>query len=474
MSSEFRWSSGSAYEHYVGRWSRLVASEFIAWLDVAAGATWIDVGCGTGELTRSILRLAAPSKVVSLDPSAGYLDHARASITDPRVEFRYGTDQDVRSVGMSADAVVSGLVLNFVPDPIDALRAAAEATAWGGVIAAYVWDYANGMAMMRHFWDAAAEEDPAAHSKDEGRRFPICAPGALKSAFETAGLAAVAARPIDVTDRFSDFDEYWTPFLSGEASAPGYLASLPPDRQSRVREMIRTRLPIAADGSITLTCRAWAVRGRRLPADDPLESSVMRFLDRELLGTPEEQAADLLEDRRRIKQMEDELLGITAENQRGHMPFNAPQPSGGGFNPNDHYWDGHTWWSLDRRWWWDGHDWKAVGTVDASVGTAGGAIGMGCASMAVAALFFIGFGGCLSSAEIPAVAVVGGIIGTVVAIATAVWVFVRRGHPALYLFSAAGLLVSVSVTAFGVRPSGHLFVIRLDWRCRPAAHRISD
>ena len=261
MSSEFRWSGGKAYEGYVGRWSRLVASEFVPWLGVRAGGTWIDVGCGTGELSRAILRMAAPSRVVSLDPSAGYLEHARASTDDPRIEFRQGNDQDIRSLGLEADAVVAGLVLNFVPDAIGALRAAADSTVPGGLVAAYVWDYAKGMAMIRHFFDAAIKEDPAAAGRD-GARFPICAPGALKSAFETAGLTDVADRPIDVTDRFADFDEYWTPFLSGEGPAPGYLASLPRDRQARVRELVLANLPIAADGSITLTCRAWAVRGR--------------------------------------------------------------------------------------------------------------------------------------------------------------------------------------------------------------------
>jgi len=262
LSSEFRWSGGSAYDGYVGRWSRLVAAEFVPWLGMPAGASWIDVGCGTGELTRSILRLAAPSKVISLDPSAGYLDHARATTTDPRVEFRQGNDQDVRSIGIAAGAVVSGLVLNFVADPIEALRAAAEVTVPEGLIAAYVWDYAVGMTMMRHFWDAAVEEDPAAISKDEGARFGICAPGALKAAFETAGLLDVVNRPIEVTGSFENFDEYWTPFLTGEAPAPGYLASLPAERQANLREIVRSRVPIATDGSITLTCRAWAVRGR--------------------------------------------------------------------------------------------------------------------------------------------------------------------------------------------------------------------
>ena len=241
-----------------------MAAEFVPWLGVPGGGTWVDVGCGTGELTRAILRIATPKRVVSFDPSEGYLDHARASTTDPRADFRRGTDQDVRSFGLAADAVVSGLVLNFVPDAVDALRAAAEVTAKRGLIGAYVWDYSDQMAMLRHFWDGAVEEDPAARQKDEGVRFPLCDAGALTSAFESAGLSSVVGRPIDVTDRFESFEAYWTPFLSGEAPAPGYLASLPHDRQARVKDLVRARIPVAADGSITLTCRAWAARGRRL------------------------------------------------------------------------------------------------------------------------------------------------------------------------------------------------------------------
>jgi len=261
LSTEFRWSGGAAYDGFVGRWSRLVAAEFVPWLGVPTGATWVDVGCGTGELTGAILRIAAPNRVISLDPSEGYLDHARATITDPRVDFRRGTDQDVRALGLAADAVVSGPVLNFVPDAADALRAAAEVTTTRGVIGAYVWDYADQMALLRHFWDAAVEEDPAARSKDDGERFPLCVAGALKSAFETAGLGAVVEQAINVTDRFASFDEYWTPFLSGEAPAPGYLSSLPGNRQAKVKELVRARLPINADGSITLMRLACAARG---------------------------------------------------------------------------------------------------------------------------------------------------------------------------------------------------------------------
>jgi SAM-dependent methyltransferase len=263
LSTEFRWTSGAAYGEYVGRWSRLVAAEFVPWLGVAPGATWIDVGCGTGELSRVVLRLASPSKVIALDPSSGFLEHARATVIDPRVEFLHGNDQDVASLGVSAGAVVSGLVLNFVPDPRAALRAFTSAAGHHAMIGAYVWDYARGMTMLRAFWDAAVEEDPAARSHDEGDRFTICNDSALEALFTSAGLFDVQARAIDVTDRYSHFDEFWTPFLSGQAPAPGYLATLPEARQARVRELTRKRLPAGGGGgSITLTCRAWAVRGR--------------------------------------------------------------------------------------------------------------------------------------------------------------------------------------------------------------------
>jgi len=261
MSAEFRWVGGDAYSGFVGRWSRLVAAEFVPWLGVAPGETWFDIGCGTGELTRAILNLAHPAKVVSLDPSSSYLEHARATVADPRVEFLRGDDQDVSGLGVTGGAAVFGLVLNFVPDAIGAVQAASAALRSGGLIAAYVWDYAEGMAMLRAYWDAAIEESPHAREKDEGVRFAICRRDGLRLAFESAGLAGVTARAIEVTGRYADFDEYWTPFLSGAAPAPGYLASLPAERQARVRELVRQRLPVAADGSITLTCRAWAARG---------------------------------------------------------------------------------------------------------------------------------------------------------------------------------------------------------------------
>jgi SAM-dependent methyltransferase len=255
------WASGDAYEPYVGRWSRSVARDFVAWLARPAGLRWLDVGCGTGALTRTILALAEPAAVVGVDPSEGFLANARTRVRDPHVEFRAGDAQALPFGDRQFDVVVSGLVLNFVADPGRALAEMRRLARPDGVVAAYVWDYAGRMQLMRYFWDAAVELDPAARDLDEGRRFPICRPEALAALLTGAGLEAVQTRAIDVPTAFRDFDDYWAPFLGGQAPAPGYCVSLRPERRAALRELIRSRLPTRPDGAITLVARAWAVLG---------------------------------------------------------------------------------------------------------------------------------------------------------------------------------------------------------------------
>jgi hypothetical protein len=133
----------------------------------------------------------------------------------------------------------------------------------GGTIAVYVWDYAGEMRLIRHFWDAAIELDARAADLDEGRRFPICNPRALEALFHDSGLRDASSRAIDVPTRFQDFSDYWNPFLGGQGPAPGYAMSLSEEARSRLRDHLRERLPIAADGSIDLIARAWAIRGTR-------------------------------------------------------------------------------------------------------------------------------------------------------------------------------------------------------------------
>jgi SAM-dependent methyltransferase len=257
------WVSGEAYEGYIGRWSRLVAREFLKWLTVPAGSRWLDVGCGTGMLSKTILELAEPAKIKGVDRSEGFINFAKEHVRDERVEFEVGDAEALTDDSDTFDVAVSGLVLNFVPHPERAVAEMARVTRPNGVVAAYVWDYAGRMQLIRHFFDAAIELDPKNVELDEGRRFPICQPDVLGRLFESAGLQNVEVRPIEVPTIFRDFDDYWTPFLGGQGPAPSYAMSLNEERRAALREQIRASLPFNSDGSISLVARAWAARGMR-------------------------------------------------------------------------------------------------------------------------------------------------------------------------------------------------------------------
>src|SRR5262245_30709311 len=193
------WAAGDAYEPYVGRWSRLVAREFLAWLALGPDLRWLDVGCGTGALTQTILAQANPREVVGVDPSEGFIAYARDRTRDPRAAFKTTDARGLPAADAGGfDVAVAGLVLNFIPAPAAALAEMACAVRPGGTVACYVWDYAEGMQMMRVFWDAAVALDPSARDLDEGRRFPLCHPEPLRALFDGAGLQRTVVRAIDV------------------------------------------------------------------------------------------------------------------------------------------------------------------------------------------------------------------------------------------------------------------------------------
>lgn len=253
------WERGNPYEQYVGRWSRQVAPLFLSWLDIPAGRRWLDVGCGTGALCAAIADGSSASSIAGVEPSEGFLKTAKENLAG-RAELYQGSATAIPLAEGCVDVVVSGLVLNFVPDPRAGLLEMARVTSKGGTIAAYVWDYAGKMELMRYFWDAAVELDPGAAKLDEGPRFPLCRPEALETLFSGAGLRDVEVKPIDIPTRFAGFDDYWRPFLGGQGPAPAYAMSLEEAARTRLRDRIRERLPSASDGSISLIARAWGAR----------------------------------------------------------------------------------------------------------------------------------------------------------------------------------------------------------------------
>ena len=219
------WERGNAYEQYIGRWSRQVAPLFLAWLNIPAGRRWLDVGCGTGALCAAVIDRCSPASVVGVEPSEGFLKTATENLAG-RVALHQGSATAIPLDDASVDVIVSGLVLNFVPDSRAAVLEMRRVTGKDGTIAAYVWDYAGRMEAIRFFWDAAVELDADAAKLNEGIRFPLCRPEVLETVFVSGGLADVEVRAIDVPTPFANFDDYWKPFLGGQGPAPAYAMSL--------------------------------------------------------------------------------------------------------------------------------------------------------------------------------------------------------------------------------------------------------
>lgn len=255
------WLSGIAYERFMGRWSTLVAQKFLSWLAISPTRTWLDVGCGTGSLTTLILETYQPQEIISIDSSSDFISHAQRSITNPIVHFRVGLAQSLELDSNSIDAAVSGLVLNFVPQPKDAISEMLRVTKPGGKIGIFLWDYAEGMQMLRYFWDAAVELDNNANDLDEGLRFPLCQEGQLESLVREVGLKQVETTAIEVKTVFQNFDDYWQPFLGNVGPAPTYTMGLNPINRQKLEDKLRNSLPIDDNGSLTLNARAWAVKG---------------------------------------------------------------------------------------------------------------------------------------------------------------------------------------------------------------------
>lgn len=255
------WGAGDVYQHYMGRWSAKVAPHFVEWLDLPPHKVWLDMGCGTGVLSRTILTHGQPQRVIGLDPSENFIRYAHHQTQG--ASFLVADGAKLPLASQYFDAIVSGLVLNFIPNPEQAVAAMVRVVKSGGTVAAYVWDYAGKMEFLRYFWDAAVELDPAAVTRHQGHRFPICGREPLSQLWHTAGFENVRVEPITISTHFDSFASYWEPFTVGHFPAPQYLRSLSPTQQENLHNYLQSIVPYAEDGSIQLKAQVWAVRGER-------------------------------------------------------------------------------------------------------------------------------------------------------------------------------------------------------------------
>ncbi|HYN67532.1 MAG TPA: methyltransferase domain-containing protein [Ornithinibacter sp.] len=248
-----------AYERFMGRWSARLAPLFLDEVGIPDPRRVLDVGSGTGNLTRAVAERWSGCEVVGVDPSAAFVEAARQRAVGRggRVRFEVGRADALPLEDASVDAAVALLVLTFVPDADRAVSEMRRVTRPGGVLAAAVWDYGERMEMLRTLWDAAARLDPTVVGQDEGT-MPLGRPGGLIDLFQRAGLEDVDGGRVRVSTRFEDFDDYWEPFLEGQGPAGVYVSGLPDAARAALRDELASTM---GPGSFELKATAWWVRG---------------------------------------------------------------------------------------------------------------------------------------------------------------------------------------------------------------------
>ena len=243
-----------AYARLVGRYTPGLAAAFCDATGVVSGQSALDVGCGTGALLGELATRLGPEHVAGVDPSEPFLELARAAVPD--ADIRRAAAEDLPFEDDAFDVAMSQLVVNFMSDPIRGvieMRRVARRT-----VAACVWDYADGMTMLRAFFDAALERDPDA--PDEGRTMRFCSPGELQTLWKDAGLRQVRTGELVVTADYADFDDYWLPFPHGPGPSGAYARSLDEEGRQALGAALFRRLG-SPKGPFTLSARAWFVSG---------------------------------------------------------------------------------------------------------------------------------------------------------------------------------------------------------------------
>ena len=256
----YRFDDGEAYDRYMGAWSREACPVFLAWVGAPPGAAWLDVGCGTGVLTETIIASQSPASIEAIDPSEAQVETARARFASATTRFQVADACALPFADGSFDIVASALVVNFIPDRPKALAEMRRVLRKDGGVAGFVWDFAAERAPggpVRRALMAAGETVATVPGSADS---PI---GRFARLFSDAGFADVETWAFDVERRFESFDSYWTLQTGRFSPSSAIVRKMAPEAVARTKEFLRAELAIEAEGTVVCTARANAVKAKK-------------------------------------------------------------------------------------------------------------------------------------------------------------------------------------------------------------------
>lgn len=251
-------TSVDAYDRYVGRYSPQLARELIHAAGVRPGESVLDVGCGPGALTSALVDIVTAENVTAVDPSAGFVEACRERHPGVRVEV--ATAESLPFARDEFDVSLAQLVVNFMKDAVAGVGEMRRVTRPAGVVAAAVWDYGDGMTLIRTFWDAVSATAPGQGHRDE-QQMRYATPTELRDLWDQVGVADVSVSGATVSAGYADFEDLWSPLEAGVGPAGAYTAGLDDAARETLKQELARRLRVA-DEPFELSARAWIVTGR--------------------------------------------------------------------------------------------------------------------------------------------------------------------------------------------------------------------
>ena len=253
-----RFDDGAAYERLMGVWSRSVGQIFLEFLSPLPDQRWLDVGCGNGAFTDLVMQNCAPGEMNGIDSSEGQLAYARERLKGQRAEFRQGDAMALPFEDDRFDVAVMALVIQFVPDPARAIAELTRVVREGGTVATYVWAYEDALTPLDPFDAEFAAAGVAAPTPPSIGATSV---SALNRLWADAGLEDLQTRTITTERTFVDFDELWAS-ITGTGRLQSTVATMAPATLARIQAGLRVRLPADAQGRITYSASASAIKGR--------------------------------------------------------------------------------------------------------------------------------------------------------------------------------------------------------------------